>query len=523
VVLDLGDLARQTTALVGVQAAKRGVRVSTAIDVPLPVRGNPIHLKQVLLNLLLNAVQATNPGGEIHVRGGVRTGLIKGLEFRDVEGSLAEIVVEDEGPGIPEGDLAKVFSPSTRRSRRGRTGPGHQLAPHRGAWRNAQGRKPAGPWDAARALAAGGRGRDGRNDPWLRRSWSSTTTRACGGFSNTTLPRRATPSSPRLRREGPRAAGRRAHRPSHHGHQDAGHGRHGPAQARATGLARDPGHRHHRFRHDRDGCRAMKAGAFEYVTKPFNRDELILAVRKALRLRSLEHDNARLRREVEKKYGLENIIGDSPPLQRVFRLIEKVADSEAPVLITGESGTGKELVAKAIHFRSLRADQPFVAVNCAAIPRELLESELFGHRKGAFTGAVRDKKGRFEEAGGGTLLLDEIADLPVELQAKLLRALQEREFTPVGGSGVIPLRGRVIAATIATWRARSLRDGSARTCSIVSRWFRSTCRACGSVRGHPAARRALPANPRRRQEGHGEPGSDGCPQTLPLEGQRARA
>jgi len=192
---------------------------------------------------------------------------------------------------------------------------------------------------------------------------------------------------------------------------------------------------------------AMKAGAFEYVTKPFNRDELSLAVRKALRLRSLEHDNARLRREVEKKYGLGNIIGDSPQLQQVFRLIEKVADSEASVLITGESGTGKELVAKAIHFRSQRAELPFVAVNCAAIPHELLESELFGHKKGAFTGAVRDKIGRFEEAGGGTLLLDEIAELPFELQAKLLRALQEREFSPVGGNGVLRFEARVIAAT----------------------------------------------------------------------------
>jgi two-component system NtrC family response regulator len=192
---------------------------------------------------------------------------------------------------------------------------------------------------------------------------------------------------------------------------------------------------------------AMKAGAFEYVTKPFNRDEISLAVRKALRLKSLENDNARLRREVGTKYGLENIVGDSPQLQQVFRLIEKVADSDAPVLITGESGTGKELVARAIHYRSQRAERPFVAVNCAAIPRELLESELFGHRKGAFTGAVRDKVGRFEEAGGGTLLLDEIAELPVELQPKLLRALQEREFSPVGGSGAVRFEARVVAAT----------------------------------------------------------------------------
>jgi two-component system NtrC family response regulator len=192
---------------------------------------------------------------------------------------------------------------------------------------------------------------------------------------------------------------------------------------------------------------AMKAGAFEYVTKPFKRDELSLAVRKALRLKSLESENARLKREVGRKYGFENIVGDSPALQQVFRLIEKVADSDAPVLITGESGTGKELVAKAIHYRSARADRPFVAVNCAAIPRELLESELFGHRRGAFTGAVRDKKGRFEEAGGGTLLLDEIAELPLELQPKLLRALQEREIAPVGGTGVVRLEARVIAAT----------------------------------------------------------------------------
>jgi two-component system NtrC family response regulator len=192
---------------------------------------------------------------------------------------------------------------------------------------------------------------------------------------------------------------------------------------------------------------AMKAGAFEYVTKPFNRDELSLAVRKALRLKTLERDNALLRREVERKYGFGNIVGDSPLLQQVFRLIEKVADSDSTVLITGESGTGKELVAKAIHYRSQRADKPFVAVNCAAIPRELLESELFGHKRGAFTGAVRDKKGRFEEAGRGSLLLDEVADLPLDLQAKLLRVLQEREFTPVGGTGVQRFEARVIAAT----------------------------------------------------------------------------
>ncbi|MDF1551593.1 MAG: sigma-54 dependent transcriptional regulator [Deferrisomatales bacterium] len=192
---------------------------------------------------------------------------------------------------------------------------------------------------------------------------------------------------------------------------------------------------------------AMKAGAFEYVTKPFNRDELKLAVRKALRVQHLERDNVRLRREVSTRFEVKNIIGDSEPMQHVFRLIEKVADTAAAVLITGDSGTGKELVARALHYGSGRAERPFLTVNCAAIPRELLESELFGHKKGSFTGAIRDKKGKFEEAHGGTLFLDEIGDLPIELQAKILRALQEMEVTPVGSNEMVRVDVRILAAT----------------------------------------------------------------------------
>jgi DNA-binding NtrC family response regulator len=192
---------------------------------------------------------------------------------------------------------------------------------------------------------------------------------------------------------------------------------------------------------------AMKKGAFDYITKPFNRDELRLTLDKALRMRRLEKENAELRAEVTDRYRFESIIGVSEKIKDVLALAGRVAASNASVLITGESGTGKELLAKGIHYNSLRAEGPFVAVNCAAIPENLIESELFGHVKGAFTGAVKDREGKFESAAGGTLFLDEIGDLRVDLQAKILRALQEREVDRVGGNRPIHLDVRVIAAT----------------------------------------------------------------------------
>lgn len=192
---------------------------------------------------------------------------------------------------------------------------------------------------------------------------------------------------------------------------------------------------------------AMKLGAYDYITKPFNRDELKLMVKKALELRGLSEENRRLKEELTDRAEFRNIIGISRSMEEVFDIVRKVADTDATVLITGESGTGKELVAKAIHSLSSRRAFSFIPVNCAAIPRDLLESELFGHVKGAFTGAVRDKTGKFQLAEGGTLFLDEVGELPLELQPKLLRALQERVVEPVGGTASKKLDVRVVAAT----------------------------------------------------------------------------
>jgi len=192
---------------------------------------------------------------------------------------------------------------------------------------------------------------------------------------------------------------------------------------------------------------AMKRGASDYLTKPISRDELLMTVAKTLRMSRLERENESLRDTLNDRFRFASIIGLSPAMGAVFETLRKVAPTDATVLITGESGTGKELVAKALHFNSPRRAQRLVTVNCAAIPHELLESELFGHVRGAFTGAVRDKAGKFELASGGTLFLDEIGSMPVTLQAKLLRALQEREIERVGDEKTIEVDVRVLAAT----------------------------------------------------------------------------
>ena len=192
---------------------------------------------------------------------------------------------------------------------------------------------------------------------------------------------------------------------------------------------------------------ALKEGAYDYIIKPFKVDELRHLVQKALEERRLRGENLRLRDEVERRYHFGNLIGKSPKMQEVFSTIGRLGDSKATVLVTGESGTGKELVAKAIHFNSNRKERPFVTVNCGAIPHELMESELFGHVKGAFTGAVAAKQGLFEVADTGTLFLDEVSELPLHLQVKLLRVLEDPEVRPVGGVKPVRVDVRIVAAT----------------------------------------------------------------------------
>lgn len=192
---------------------------------------------------------------------------------------------------------------------------------------------------------------------------------------------------------------------------------------------------------------ALRKGAYDYITKPFINEDILQTVRNALRQRELFRENRYLRRELKGRYNFESIIGRSDVLLEIFKLIEKIAGTGSGVLIQGESGTGKELIAKAIHYNSPRADGPFIAINCAALPETLLESELFGYVRGAFTGAHANKVGLFKAADGGTLFLDEVSEMPQTLQVKLLRALQEREFIPLGATKAITFDARIIAAT----------------------------------------------------------------------------
>ena len=192
---------------------------------------------------------------------------------------------------------------------------------------------------------------------------------------------------------------------------------------------------------------AMRQGAYDYISKPFKEDEILMVLEKALERSRILAENRQLKAQIREKYDFSNFIGQSPSMRRVFDLIAKVAETKSTVLITGESGTGKELAARSIHGSSPRRDKPFVPINCGAIPANLLESELFGHAKGAFSGAERPKKGLFEEADGGTLFLDEVSELPLDMQVKILRAIQEEEIRRLGESLTRKVDLRVVAAT----------------------------------------------------------------------------
>ncbi len=192
---------------------------------------------------------------------------------------------------------------------------------------------------------------------------------------------------------------------------------------------------------------ALKKGAFDYITKPFKVDEIKIAIKKSLTQKRITEENVNLKRQLKKEYGLQSLIGNSPEMFQLKKLVERIADTDSTVLIRGESGTGKELVVKAIHQLSSRAGKPFVTINCATLPEALLESELFGHVKGSFTGAIKDKDGLFKVADGGIFFMDEIGVTSPAIQAKLLRVLEERQFTPVGGTKPVEVDVRLITAT----------------------------------------------------------------------------
>lgn len=192
---------------------------------------------------------------------------------------------------------------------------------------------------------------------------------------------------------------------------------------------------------------ALRLGASDYILKPIDFDELILKIKRLLEFRQLVIENQLYRRELQKQYSFDKIIGKSPAMQKVFEMIKSVSETNSSVLITGNSGTGKELVSRAIHYNGPRKDKPFVVVNCGAIPETLIESELFGHKKGSFTGAIKDKDGYFQAANGGTLFLDEISEMPLQSQVRLLRAIEQKEIIPVGSSTPIPVDVRIISAT----------------------------------------------------------------------------
>ncbi len=273
--------------------------------------------------------------------------------------------------------------------------------------------------------------------------------------------------------------------------------------------------------------RAIKEGAYDYVSKPFKLDEIKLTLQRALEQRRLVEENIHYRQELITKYKLENIVGRSPQMLQVYKTIARVAESRSTVLVTGESGTGKELIARAIHFNSPRAARPFVAVDCSSLAETLLESELFGHVRGAFTGAVTTKKGLFEEADRGTCFLDEIGDISLAMQAKLLRVLQEHEIKRVGGTETIKIDVRIVAATNQNLEASGYgKEIPGRPLLPSQRGFDSPSFPPGTTGGCSAPGRPFPEEvcvPEQQARLPDLPGSHGSSGPPPVAGERAGA
>ena len=273
---------------------------------------------------------------------------------------------------------------------------------------------------------------------------------------------------------------------------------------------------------------AMKSGAFDYITKPFKNEEVLVVVRNAMERRRLVHENRNLRQNIQERYHkFANIIGRSPRMRQVFDLIIQAAPSRSTILIQGESGTGKELVARAIHANSSRSERSFVTVNSGNLPPDLLESTLFGHVKGAFTGAVYPKKGLFDLADRGSIFFDEIGNVPLETQAKLLRVIQERDFMRLGGMETIKVDVRIIAATNVDLR-QMMEEGQVPRGSVLpaARDLDSAAAAARAQGRHPAAGPAFPAQVRRREPEGRSRAHAGCARSadrVRLAGQRARA
>ena len=271
---------------------------------------------------------------------------------------------------------------------------------------------------------------------------------------------------------------------------------------------------------------SMKLGAFDYITKPFSNDELLLVVARALESRSLRQEVRRLRGELARSYGLPNIIATNPRMVAMLEMLKQIADSPASVLLTGESGTGKDLLARALHFESSRREGPFVPVNCAALPEALIESELFGHVRGAFTDARQSRTGLFAAARGGTLFLDEIGEMPMGLQAKLLRVIEDKQVRPVGATEETPVDVRVVAATNADLE-RLMERGTLQIRPLLPsrRDDPGGAPAARSPRGSPAATEALSLSRQRRgRQAHtrDRSRSAGVPDALSMARQRAR-